>query len=297
MSGLARVSLFAVLVGAVFAGAALAGAAVGPSGPGSDTGDAGHEVADAGHDAGGHEQAADEASSGGASAPPGLQVAQDGYRLVLERTRTDDGARAQTVRFRILGPDGRPVRDFELEHEKRMHFIVVRRDLAGFQHLHPRMAPDGTWERRVSLPDGGTYRVFADFKVAGEKRVLGADVHVAGSLAPQQLPGPALIARTQDDLEVTLKAGDVRAGDEGLVEFDVRRDGRSVNEDLAPYLGAKGHLVALREGDLAYLHTHPEGDRLAFMATYPTAGAYRLFVQFLYEGRVQTAAFTVDVSR
>jgi hypothetical protein len=29
-------------------------------------------------------------------------------------------------------------------------------------------------------------------------------------------------------------------------------------EDLAPYLGAKGHLVVLREGDLAFLHVHPE---------------------------------------
>lgn len=27
--------------------------------------------------------------------------------------------------------------------------------------------------------------------------------------------------------------------------------------DLQPYLGAYGHLVALRQGDLAYLHVHP----------------------------------------
>ena len=32
---------------------------------------------------------------------------------------------------------------------------------------------------------------------------------------------------------------------------------------MEPYLGAKGHLVALREGDLAYLHIHPEGGELA----------------------------------
>src|SRR5438477_3662407 len=28
---------------------------------------------------------------------------------------------------------------------------------------------------------------------------------------------------------------------------------------LQPYLGAYGHLVALRDGDLAYLHVHPDG--------------------------------------
>src|SRR3546814_3056298 len=37
-----------------------------------------------------------------------------------------------------------------------------------------------------------------------------------------------------------------------------RSDGNPVMT-LQPYLGAYGHLVALREGDLAYLHVHPEG--------------------------------------
>jgi hypothetical protein len=63
------------------------------------------------------------------------------------------------------------------------------------------------------------------------------------------------------------------------------------------YLGARGHLVALRQGDLAFLHVHPDEDSLKFMATFPTAGAYRLFLQFKVDGRVHTAAFTQEVSR
>ena len=290
MSALARLSLFGLLLGVVFVGAALAGAAVGPSPSATDGGEGPHAAA-------GHESPTREARAETASAPPGVQVAQAGYRLVLDRTRVEGGTRAATIRFRVLGANGQPVRDYEIEHEKRMHFIVVGRDLSSFQHLHPRMARDGTWETRAKLPDGGTYRVFADFKAAGQKRTLGADVHAAGVVRPKPLPQPSRIARTRDGLEVSLSAGDLRAGQEGLVEFAVRRDGRAVTEELSPYLGAKGHLVALREGDLAYLHTHPENDRLAFMATYPTAGAYRLFVQFLYKSRVQTAAFTVEVPR
>ncbi|NKX51639.1 hypothetical protein HER39_13910, partial [Arthrobacter deserti] len=38
----------------------------------------------------------------------------------------------------------------------------------------------------------------------------------------------------------------------------VTRGGQPV-KTLEPYLGAYGHLVALRAGDLAYLHVHPEG--------------------------------------
>jgi hypothetical protein len=73
----------------------------------------------------------------------------------------------------------------------------------------------------------------------------------------------------------------------------VRRNDRVVT-DLPAYLGARGHLVALRDGDLAYLHVHADEERLVFEADYPTAGAYRLFLQFQHGGRVRTAAFTVD---
>ncbi|MFM9662849.1 hypothetical protein ACKI2B_46205, partial [Streptomyces scabiei] len=73
--------------------------------------------------------------------------------------------------------------------------------------------------------------------------------------------------------------------------------------DLQPYLGAYGHLVALRSGDLAYLHVHPNGEpgdgttrpgpTVSFTATAPSDGTYRLFLDFKHEGKVHTAAFTV----
>ena len=92
-----------------------------------------------------------------------------------------------------------------------------------------------------------------------------------------------------------LNAGGVRAGREVGLDFSVTRDGRAVETE--PYLGARGHLVALREGDLAFLHVHPDEDALAFMAEFPSAGRYRLYLQFKHEGRVHTAAFTQEVSR
>jgi hypothetical protein len=55
--------------------------------------------------------------------------------------------------------------------------------------------------------------------------------------------------------------------------------------------------VALREGDLAFLHVHPNADRLRFEATFPTAGRYRLFLQFIAEGRLHTAELTREVGR
>jgi hypothetical protein len=98
-----------------------------------------------------------------------------------------------------------------------------------------------------------------------------------------------------DGLRVTLGKGASRAGAESQLTFSVTRDGKPV--EVQEYLGARGHLVALRQGDLAFLHVHPDEDSLKFMATFPTAGAYRLFLQFQVDGRVHTAAFTQEVSR
>ena len=64
------------------------------------------------------------------------------------------------------------MRDFDVTHEKRMHLILARRDLTGFQHLHPEMAADGTWSTQVTLPQAGSYRLFADFSYQDEAITL-----------------------------------------------------------------------------------------------------------------------------
>jgi hypothetical protein len=222
---------------------------------------------------------------------PGLAAADDGFRLVAE-TDTQPLGVETPYRFRILDENG-TVTDFDVEHTKRMHVIVVRRDFAGFQHLHPTTDDDGTWSIPVELDDAGTYRVFADFVVDGDKHTLGTDLFVAGEQDPQPLPDHTHVADAGDGYRVELE-GEPTAGVESELEFVVRHDG-DVVADLEPYLGARGHLVALRDGDLAYLHVHADEDRLAFEASFPTPGAYRVFLQFQHDGDVHTAAFTVEV--
>jgi hypothetical protein len=89
-----------------------------------------------------------------------------------------------------------------------------------------------------------------------------------------------------------------RQGDETMLSYTISRAGQPVA--VEPYLGASGHLVALRAGDLAYLHVHPmdskERGRIAFAAHYPSAGRYRLFLQFKAAGRVHTAALTQEAA-
>ena len=225
----------------------------------------------------------------------GLAVAENGLRIVVDDPELRR-SRAETVRFRILDDRGATLRDFDVEHEKRMHLIVVRRDLTGFQHLHPRQEADGTWAVALRLDEPGSYRLFADFSYQDTPNTLATDLRVDGDAALTPLPAPAATATSGGGYDVRLDAARARPGEEAALRFAITKDGRAVRPER--YLGAGGHLVALREGDLAFLHVHPTGrtgDDVGFGATFPTEGAYRLFLQFKHEGRVQTVAFTQEV--
>jgi hypothetical protein len=232
--------------------------------------------------------------------PSGLGASAAGLTLQIAWLPDQAGADEQvgTLEFRILDTDGRPVRDFAEQHERAMHLMVVRRDLSHYQHLHPTMDHEGTWTTPLTLPGPGDYRVFADFAASGEALTLGTDLIMPGHYEPAPLPAPIGEVRIEG-YEVSLDLGDAPGGG-SLLTFRVSRDGRPV-EDLEPYLGALGHLVALREGDLGFLHVHPEdqagaaGPEIAFQATFPSEGRYRLFLQFAHAGGVRTAGFTVGI--
>lgn len=212
-----------------------------------------------------------------AAAPAGLALEQDGYRLVQERAAFAAG-RAEPYVFRIAGPDGETVRDFEVEHERRLHLVVVGRSPGeAFLHLHPRQREDGSWAVPLRLPERGSYRVFADFTTGGVRRTLGVDVAGTG--------GARVVEHRAQPYDVELERNGER------LAFAVTQEGRPVA--VEPYLGAGGHLVVLREGDLAYVHAHAEEDELAFEVPFPSEGRYTLFLQFQVDGVVETARFEV----
>lgn len=312
MTGVAaKLGGFAVVLAVVFGGSLALGAAAGPA-VGAPTGTEQHEGAAHEMDTdtdGGHE-------TGSADAPGGLAVSQDGYTLAPASTSLEAG-REQDFRFTITGPDSQPLRDYDEEHDQELHLIVVRRDLSGFQHVHPERDADGTWSIPLTLAEAGEYRAFADFVPAGgEGLTLGVDLRAAGDYAPEPLPSASRVAEV-DGYTVEL-TGDLVAGTSSDLTLTVSRDGEPVT-DLEPYLGAYGHLVALRQEDLAYLHVHPDastaswpssrasarsphgepgdgtttpGPDIDFAAEVPTAGTYRLYLDFSHDGVVRTAELT-----
>lgn len=309
-----KVAAFGLALAAIFALAVGAGNAVGPLGnepaaheasadhaTGPESG-SGHGAPDATH-SGAHTGATDPEDGPAdppAAIPGGLMVSQNGYTLRLSDQQATAGS-GVPVEFTITGPDGEPVTAYETAHEKRLHLIAVRRDFTGFQHVHPELSPDGTWSTRLDLTPG-QWRLYADFKPAeADPLTLGADLAVAGDYQPA---APAPVTRTAevDGYTVTLD-GDLAAGADAKLTLTVTKDGTPIT-DLQPYLGAYGHLVALRAGDLAYLHVHPDGTpgdgrtepgpEVVFYAAVPSDGSYHLYLDFKHEGVVRTAAFTLN---
>uniref|UniRef100_UPI000DE24623 hypothetical protein n=1 Tax=Nonomuraea lactucae TaxID=2249762 RepID=UPI000DE24623 len=289
MNTAAKLGAYILGLAVVFGGALGLGGAVNPA----PTAAPSHSAHPAGPPAG--EAAVD--------TPGGLQVSQGGYRLTPLTGPLRPGEPTD-YRFAVTGPDGRPVTGFEVRHDRKLHFIVVSRDLGSFQHLHPELV-GGVWSVGLTLPEAGAYRAFADFAPAGgDALTLGTDLLVAGDYAPRALP-PVSRTATVDGYTVAL-AGELLPGRSSTLTLTVAKDGEPVT-DLQPYLGAYGHLVALRGGDLAYLHVHPagrpgdgrtpSGPEIVFSAEVPSAGDYRLFLDFKHGGEVRTAAFTLAAGR
>ncbi|RKN31778.1 hypothetical protein [Micromonospora musae] len=285
-----KLGSFALGLAAVFGAAYGVGRVADPVTPAAESRHEGPATAEHGtQDDPGHGGSEDE------HLPGGLLVSDRGYTLAPVTAPAGEFA------FRITDHDGRPVTRYDVAHDERMHLIVARRDLSGFRHVHPELGSDGTWRVASPLAGPGVWRAFADFTpTGGDPLTLGVDVTVPGALTPRSLPAPAT-STTVDGYTVTL-AGDPQPGRTAELTLTVSRDGAPVT-DLEPYLGAYGHLVALRQGDLAYLHVHPDGEpgdgrtapgpTVRFLAEVPAAGTYRLYLDFKHGGTVRTAEFTV----
>lgn len=294
----ARIALYVAGLGVVFvASAAVAGAVV-PEGALAEP--------PAAHAPEQHAATSDDPAqepTRGADMVGGLSLEQGGYTLGEIEAPQTPGTPGELA-FTLTDPTGAPVTDFAVAHEQRLHLVVVRSDGAHYRHAHPELDDSGRWSVPWTWDAAGTYRVYADaVPTGGDPLTLSRTVEVAGDVVPVRAGAPTTTASV-DGYDVTLD-GSLQVGTASRLTLGVTRDGEPVTT-LEPYLGAFGHLVALRDGDLAYLHAHPEGAEaapgelsgptVAFAVEAPTTGRYLLYLDFQVDGEVRTAAFTVEAS-
>jgi len=232
----------------------------------------------------------------------GLSDAQDGYRLEPV-TLPDTRGAAVPLAFRILGPDGAPVTGYATVLDEPLHLYVVREDLSVYQHLHPTLA-DGTWSTTVSVPDGGVYRMYADFTPLNRNpTVLGVPFVIAGDTRYVPLALPAASA-TAGGFTVRRVDGLARlpAKAPGTLRFQVLDAAGAPVTALERYLGVYAHVSAFDIYDQALTHLHPADSAappadgiLTFHTGFRQRGEQRLFLQFKAGGTVHEVAFTVTV--
>jgi hypothetical protein len=225
----------------------------------------------------------------------------DGARYPVALTLSPNPARAGAdteLTFAITDPhSGRPVRHFQVMHEKLFHLFVVSEDLSWFEHEHPDAGPGGVFQIHERFPKPGLYRVMADFfPEGGTPQLIARTVIVpGGSLEPAKLRAD-LSPKQAENLKAELVTDPPQpiAGLKTLVYFRL-----SPADGIQKYIGAWGHLLAVSDDLIDAIHTHPflaDGGAVEqFNVIFPRARTYRLWAQFQRNGVVNTVAFNVPV--
>jgi len=227
------------------------------------------------------------------------------YRMDVEQIVSRVTREVTGLRIVIRDPaTQQPVTALETVHERPLHLFVVSRSLEYFAHVHPEPAAGGGFEVRQSIP-GGEYMVVADFLPReGSPQTLQRAIVTPGASGltqPARLT-KSVLTQTARGLRAQLLAGDVAAGRNGHLTFDVvASSGGEPVIDLEPYLGAPAHLFIASADLTETLHAHPDataagGSRLIFDVTLPKPGGYRMWLQIQRHGNVITLPFTLVVS-
>lgn len=217
---------------------------------------------------------------------------------------TPQSKKTEKITISVQKNDGAPIEEFEIIHEKKLHLIVVSKDLSFFNHIHPEYQGKGVFTIDTQFPAGGDYKLIADYIPKGGTGVTaGTWAKVAGGAADQQAIAPdQKMTKVVDGKEVALSFdGDLRAGKELMMTFNIKDAAtKQPITTLQPYLGAIGHVVILSADAEQYLHVHPgdenaKGPDAIFHTQFPAPGIYKIWGQFQHQGSVFTVPFVVNV--
>jgi hypothetical protein len=199
--------------------------------------------------------------------------------------------------FTITGPRGEQATKFQIMHEKLFHMFIVSEDLEYFVHDHPVLGEDARFRYTEKFPRSGMFRILGDFYPEGaDPQLVAKTVYAAG---PAQRP--ARLERDyspKDGQNMRVQFSTVPeqpvAGETTQLHFEI-----DPAAGLEPYLAAWGHMLVSSDDVIDMIHTHPfianGGPHVQFNVTFPRARAYRVWVQFQREGKVNTLKFDVPV--
>ncbi len=193
--------------------------------------------------------------------------------------------------------------DLNLAHEKKLHFIIYDPSLSQFQHVHPTYTStkDSTWDVEVNFTVNGNYWLWAQGELAADGSEFSAPTRLKVMGGAMERPEPTLTDLRQasdEGSEVTLSKTVLKAGRMAMLGLTFsHQDGTA--PQLAPYLGAIAHIVAIPSDGDSLIHVHPVAGSSPTTAllhvTFPSPGFYRLWIQFIDGGQLRTVPLAVEV--
>lgn len=229
-----------------------------------------------------------------------------------------ESGKAATLLFtpKVVGKETDAV-PLDVQHEKKIHLIVVSNDLSYFEHIHPDLQADGSYKidvlghgtsytngpgkNETRFDNGGDYTLFADYLPSGgSHQVEKVSVNVKGTAKPAVTYNADKLTGKSDNFTVMLNAtgGKLITGTQMNISGMLMKDGKEIDVNtLENYLGAKAHMVVVSLTDKEYLHVHPDvsGGKFNLNTTFKKPGIYRGWIQFQSGGKVHTVDFTMNV--
>ncbi len=193
-------------------------------------------------------------------------------------------------------------------HEKKIHLLVVSKDLSYFAHEHPVEQQDGYYVWNHTFPKGGEYVLFADYTPIGvHEKVKRCDILVT-PYHPHDGELPVGAAVKNQDLtweengyRVSLAtqngSGSFKANTTVVLKANVTKNGKAVT-DLSPFLGALAHMAIISKDTKDFLHVHPlegsgQGPEILLATNFTNPGLYKIWMGFNHKNKIQTSAFVV----
>lgn len=251
-----------------------------------------------------------------------MKMHSDKYSLMLNtEPQIINAGEEVKLNFSLVNNETKQtIKDLEIVHEKILHLIIVSKNLAYFDHIHPEMNADGSLSVKTKFDKGGDYVLFADLTPKGEKKSQVFDIPL--KVTGEPVANIPLTTRNTFETEgfistMTTDPSDLVTNKSTEIVVKLAKNGKDVT-DLKNYLGALGHMVVISEDASMYLHVHPmeaegkghedhgnmkmdsdkmtkSGPNVVFHTNFPKPGIYKVFAQFNPGGKLITTNFVVNV--
>lgn len=224
-------------------------------------------------------------------------------RIALEPDVTSMSAGSAKYKFQLIDTETNKLigdQDLNVAHERKLHLIIYDPSLQEFQHVHPEF--DGTmWIADTQFSVDGNYWIWAQGELASDGEEFSSSNKLDITGGTSAWPTPPVLGNqrtgTSGTSAIELSKTKLVAGKMVMLDLKMTRtDGTTPK--LEPYLGAFAHIIATPADGDALIHVHPVGTGPSegmLHATFPAAGEYRLWIQFIDGGSLKTIPLSVEV--